>query len=60
MRRWAEAGFAVVTREEFDGRRINCDACDQWTGVTCRACGCTRLKLWLATERCPLRKWGGE
>lgn len=55
--RWAEAGFAVTTRDQFYLRKVTCDSCSEWTGRTCRRCGCTRLKLWLATERCPAGRW---
>lgn len=55
--RWAARGFPVVSKDQFDQRLNVCRGCDQWTGLTCRKCGCTGLKHWLATERCPLGKW---
>ena len=65
--RWVESGMQVVTKEEYDRRAAICDACKFWDGKArmglgkCSApgCGCTRLKRWLATERCPLKppKW---
>ena len=57
MARWASSGFPLVTKETFDARFATCSACEHWAGKTCRKCGCTKLKLWLATERCPLDKW---
>jgi len=65
LARWASSGFAVVTREQHAERMSACSSCEHWRprerlglGV-CRApgCGCTRLKHWLATERCPLGLW---
>jgi hypothetical protein len=55
--RWSKAGFALVDDDTLRLRKVTCDTCDQWTGLTCRKCGCTRLKVWLATERCPVGKW---
>jgi len=63
MSKWAKAGFATVDEPRFNERMKTCRACDRWDGTAnaglgkCRACGCTRLKLWLETETCPLDKW---
>ena len=58
---WAQAGFKVVERGEFERRHAVCLACEFWqpdallgTGK-CRKCGCSKVKLWLATSRCPDR-----
>lgn len=65
--RWIEGGYSVVSREEFDRRLTLCRACPFWDEKArfgmgkCNhpACGCTKGKMWLATERCPLSppKW---
>lgn len=38
-----------------------CGQCEQWTGRTCKICGCsTSLKVRLPDEKCPLGKWLAE
>lgn len=59
--RWSSAGFPVVSPEIYAARAEACDGCRFWDGKArlglgkCGApgCGCTSLKRWLATERCP-------
>lgn len=58
--RWAASGFTVVDNHTLSLRRMTCEACEHWTGLTCRKCGCTRLKVWLATEKCPAGKWNAK
>ena len=45
-------------------RTAICEACDQWqklpVGHRCKACGCTGLKLLVASESCPLGKWAAQ
>lgn len=63
--RWIEAGAPVVSEEEYAARALACEGCELWDGRArlglgkCRhkKCGCTRMKRWLATEKCPLSKW---
>jgi hypothetical protein len=59
---WAEAGFPIVSREVFQDRLRSCQGCQWWKGWRCAQCGCAGVKLWLATEQCPLpepeRRWG--
>ena len=63
--KWVEAGFPVVSAEVFRRRSLACDSCEYWDGAarfglgkcTHKKCGCTRMKRWLATEKCPLGKW---
>ena len=63
--KWAVAGFPVVEQDVFDARSAACESCEFWDGqarlglgkCTHRKCGCTRMKRWLATERCPIGKW---
>lgn len=59
--RWVGAGFPVVEEAVYARRTEVCLACPFWDGNArfglgkCKApgCGCTGLKRWLATERCP-------
>lgn len=65
LAKWARGGFGLVERRARALRRRACEACPFWAkrgnlGLgECRhpACGCTRVKRWLATERCPVGKW---
>lgn len=65
VQKWAAGGFNTVTKEDYGSRAAVCAVCEFWDGSAraglgkCNApgCGCTRLKRWLATERCPLGKW---
>jgi hypothetical protein len=57
---WALQGFPVVTNEQHATRMALCQACEFWeAGLVdrCTKCGCSSLKLWLATEQCPVGKW---
>lgn len=66
LRRWQAAGCPLAPRPVRHARATICTACPHWApggnlGLgECRApgCGCTRAKWWLATEACPLGKWG--
>jgi hypothetical protein len=43
-----------VSAEEADRRAAICAACEHWTGLKCKLCGClTQPKTALATEQCP-------
>lgn len=64
--RWAVAGFPLASLTVFSERAKACSECLDSQGVPvwssegighCRACGCTGLKRYLATERCPAGKW---
>jgi hypothetical protein len=65
MTRWIAAGAPVVSAETYAARAAVCEGCEHWDGAArlglgkCKApgCGCTSLKRWLATEKCPLTKW---
>lgn len=65
MTTWAMRGFPVVDEVTYRARSVTCEGCEMWDGVAwlglgkCKApgCGCTRLKRWLSTEKCPLKKW---
>lgn len=62
--RFVEAGFPIVSRADYEARREACQACPNWDAKgflglfgQCKACGCTKLKLGMATERCPKGRW---
>ncbi len=63
--RWGAAGFPVASTELYTERAKICEACEHWNPTArlglgkCAApkCGCTSLKRWLSTEKCPLGKW---
>ncbi len=55
---WIAAGLPVVNQPTYDARAAACAGCELWDAKArfglgkCKACGCTKLKLHLATERC--------
>ena len=60
MVNWAaQDKFARTTDEEFAFRRRECNACSYWVpeafnGIgQCKLCGCTGLKLYIPSSRCP-------
>jgi hypothetical protein len=61
---WTKAGFKMATEEQYAARYEICKACDFWVDEgymgmgKCRQCGCSGVKLRLATSTCPLEKWG--
>lgn len=62
---WASSGFAPTPPDALAERMEICKACPEWDangmGGTgrCKKCGCsTQVKLRMATEKCPLDKWG--
>jgi hypothetical protein len=63
MRTWKSAGFPLPTRRMIHNRLTICKACEQFLPGgnlmlgECKKCGCTKLKTFLATEKCPLGKW---
>lgn len=65
MGSWARSGFKTVTEDQLKERLEICSKCEFWdknafakTG-RCLKCGCsTQAKLRLATEKCPIDKWG--
>ncbi len=63
---WAKSGFQRVDQEEFDRRRSICKSCEHWDAEAlfnrgkCRKCGCSQLKLWMASARCPDAPHGGS
>lgn len=61
--KWAKAGFPIVSGEDFEKRKGICVECEHWNADAfgglgrCGRCGCSGVKLRLATSRCPARKW---
>lgn len=64
MANWAKSGFKVATKETFSSRIKVCDSCENWDKSgklpKCKICGCYIGKLRLASEKCPIGKWGPE
>lgn len=61
---WAASGFKVLDHAGFVKRREICHECDFWRGDgalfglgQCGKCGCSGLKLFLPSEKCPIGKW---
>ena len=63
--KFAQSGFAATPQDELDKRLALCKGCEWWdpesfgkTG-SCKKCGCsTWAKLRMASEKCPIDKWG--
>jgi tetratricopeptide (TPR) repeat protein len=55
---YLRSGMQKVSPEIHRDRLQTCAACEHFTGVRCRPCGCfVNSKAWLPYESCPLRKW---
>jgi predicted Zn-ribbon and HTH transcriptional regulator len=66
-KKWATGGFAKTNDETLKIRMETCRTCEFWNSQALRAtgrcmkCGCsTWAKLRMATEKCPIGKWGPE
>ena len=62
---WLASGMPVSESEVVQVRLKTCQSCEWWDSKAfkgtgkCLKCGCsTWAKLRMATERCPLGKWG--
>lgn len=61
-----KGGFKVVAKNIFESRLTTCRSCPYWEDDArmglgkCNhpKCGCTRLKLHLASQSCPQNLWG--
>lgn len=59
-KQWREP---MVTADVLQERRDICEACNFYGGstsilrVACQKCGCTSLKQFLTSSRCPIGKW---
>ncbi len=64
MKTWVLNGMPIVSKEVYESRKSICNSCPFWDkdgnmGMgKCKQCGCTAAKLYLATEKCPIDKWG--
>lgn len=63
MGEWVKAGAQVVSMEQLEARQAECSTCSYWRGAhvyglgSCAKCGCTGLKLYLKTTKCPIGRW---
>ncbi len=62
---WATSGLQLASDEELAKRQAICAGCEFWDAQAfqgtgrCQKCGCsTWAKLRMATEKCPIDKWG--
>jgi hypothetical protein len=61
LRDWNRAGRPIAPKALRKGRLAGCAVCEYWDSFDncglgeCHApgCGCTRLKAWLLTSKCP-------
>jgi hypothetical protein len=65
LAKWAAQGLPIATPEQVEARKAICAGCEFWESSAfnntgrCLKCGCsTWAKLQLATEKCPIDKWG--
>jgi hypothetical protein len=63
MVEWATSGFPVVDNDLLLKRKEVCNTCEFWDkdgymgAGKCKKCGCSGIKLNLATSVCPAGKW---
>ena len=58
MAGWAKSGFKLVSKVEYFKRRLICAKCEERVKGRCSKCGCNlKMKLALATEKCPMNYW---
>ena len=63
--KWIAAGFPILKENDFKERFKICSNCEFWNSSArfnlgkCNhnKCGCTKFKLWMETESCPIGKW---
>ena len=63
--KWALAGFPITEKKTYEYRSSFCSSCELWDAkarfglgkCNSKKCGCTSVKLWIATEKCPIGKW---
>jgi hypothetical protein len=69
LSRWIKAGRPVRSEEEVKRILLTyCEPCRAYGEGRCRYCGCQvnligtapQNKIAMATEECPLTKWGGN
>lgn len=62
---WAMQGFPIANEKQIEKRRNACLNCVYWDRKARNGfgkcnhskCGCTQVKWWLASEKCPDGKW---
>jgi len=58
-----KTGFKTIENEEKNNRQSICERCKFWEKKAymnlgkCKKCGCSGIKLWMASSKCPLGKW---
>lgn len=65
MANWVKSGYKTVDKSTYLQRLAICESCDLWDPKAraglgkCnhKKCGCSKMKQWLASEKCPLEKW---
>ncbi len=63
MKKWVKEGAEVVTEDQLAERARLCTACEFWDQEAfggfgkCKKCGCSGMKLYLSTSKCPIDKW---
>lgn len=65
MIQFVKSGLAIVGENEFQRRLTICRGCNLWDEAgrhglgKCfhKKCGCTKIKHWLETSDCPIKKW---
>ena len=56
--RWIKSGFKIVDRIGYVRRTEICRKCKERIKGRCKKCGCNiKMKLALATEKCPMNYW---
>jgi len=54
----AVKALTLPETDESKARLAICESCDQWTGKSCKICGCfVKLKVKIPEEKCPAGKW---
>jgi hypothetical protein len=65
LKKWVKGGMAKASQSVIEARLETCKGCELWDSQAlkgtgrCKKCGCsTWAKIRMATERCPIGKWG--
>jgi len=63
MTQFASSGFKLAEPEKVNSRKETCEVCYYYAGsssimkVGCRKCGCSGIKLYMDSEKCPDGRW---
>ena len=68
LKEWQQKGFKIADKASRRTRFEQCKSCGYWHAEgnfylgECHAagCGCTRMKIWLATSACPKGNWPAQ